>query len=51
MKKTSSIKVLLRNLCSFFVALAPIIIRNDNCILLWGKPECPDILKELYPDK
>ena len=34
--------------CSFLIALAPVIIEKTNCILMWGEPECPEVLKELY---
>ncbi|WFA09983.1 cyclic lactone autoinducer peptide [Tissierella sp. Yu-01] len=46
-----STKTLLNFLCTFLIALAPVIIEKTNCILVWGEPECPDALKELYSDK
>lgn len=51
MKKTNLKKPLLNYLCSFLIALAPMIIEKTNCILVWGEPECPDVLKGLYSDK
>jgi len=50
-KKANLIKTLLKYLCSFFIALTPIILQEVNCILLWGEPECPDELKKLYSNK
>lgn len=35
-------------LCSFLIALTPIIIQDTSCIFLWGEPKCPDDLKDLY---
>ena len=35
-------------LCSFLIALAPLMLQKTNCILVWGEPKCPDDLKDLY---
>lgn len=51
MKKRNFAKSPLNFLCTFLIALAPVIIEKTNCILVWGEPECPDVLKELYSDK
>lgn len=51
MKKTNVTKTLLNLMCTFLIALAPVILEKVNCILLWGEPECPDTLMDLYSDK
>ncbi len=49
MKKGKSFTRGLLNLfCSFLIALAPVIIEKTNCGLIWGEPECPEVLKEIY---
>lgn len=35
----------LRMLCNLLLLVAPIIVVQTNCALLWGEPECPDCLK------
>ncbi|MCF8017924.1 MAG: cyclic lactone autoinducer peptide [Vallitaleaceae bacterium] len=34
-------------LCSLLIAIAPLIVSTTACILVWGEPECPDVLKSL----
>ena len=48
MKKMSIIKKSLNVLCSFLIALTPVILVETNCFFLWGEVECPEALKELY---
>jgi len=38
-------------LCSFLIALTPIMLLDVSCFLVWGESECPDELKELYSSK
>lgn len=44
-------KASLNFLCSFLIALAPIMLLKTNCILMWGEPKCPNDLLELYSVK
>jgi cyclic lactone autoinducer peptide len=49
MKKEKSInKKPIRILCNMLIALAPVILTETSCVLWWGEPECPDVLKDLY---
>lgn len=50
-KRKTFTKSVFNLLCSFLIALAPVILENTNCILVWGEPGCPQILKELYSNK
>lgn len=52
MKKIRNImKPSLNLLCSFLIALSPLLIEATGCFLVWGEPECPDTLKDLYSPK
>lgn len=50
-KENHIIKTSLRLLCSILIALAPIMLQKTNCILMWGEPECPEDLLDLYSEK
>lgn len=50
-KRNHIIKAMLNLLCSFLIALAPLMLQKTNCILMWGEPKCPKDLLELYSEK
>lgn len=38
----------LKVFCNMLIALAPLALVETACFLVWGEPNCPDELRELY---
>lgn len=50
-KEKSIIRKPISILCSMLIALTPIILTRTTCVLIWGEPKCPELLKELYSNQ